>query len=124
MGWGGVCTAPPTLTRTRTHATTTPPSLQIAESDQLEEGVRTLAAEFLVTLCEAREKAPGMMRKLPQVCMPAAVEELCGRGGMEVGGGAGHDAHAAPGWLGGVVAAMGPLKTIYEGVMIMIMGLG
>jgi hypothetical protein len=29
--------------------------------------VRTLAAEFLVTLCEAREKAPGMMRKLPQV---------------------------------------------------------
>ncbi|KAI7835878.1 hypothetical protein COHA_010225 [Chlorella ohadii] len=40
--------------------------LQIAESDQLEEGVRCLAAEFLVTLCEAREKAPGMMRKLPQ----------------------------------------------------------
>lgn len=40
---------------------------QIAESDQLEEGVRCLAAEFLVTLCEAREKAPGMMRKLPQV---------------------------------------------------------
>ena len=29
--------------------------------------MRTLAAEFLVTLCEAREKAPGMMRKLPQV---------------------------------------------------------
>jgi hypothetical protein len=29
--------------------------------------VRSLAAELLVTLCEAREKAPGMMRKLPQV---------------------------------------------------------
>ncbi len=29
--------------------------------------MRCLAAEFLVTLCEAREKAPGMMRKLPQV---------------------------------------------------------
>ena len=43
--------------------------MQIAESDQLEEGVRCLAAEFLVTLCEAREKAPGMMRKLPQVCL-------------------------------------------------------
>ncbi|PSC74524.1 ARM repeat-containing [Micractinium conductrix] len=40
--------------------------LQIAETDSLDEGVRTLAAEFLVTLCEAREKAPGMMRKLPQ----------------------------------------------------------
>lgn len=40
--------------------------LQIAESESLDEGVRTLAAEFLVTLCEAREKAPGMMRKLPQ----------------------------------------------------------
>lgn len=40
--------------------------LQIAESDQVDDGVRTLAAEFLVTLCEAREKAPGMMRKLPQ----------------------------------------------------------
>jgi hypothetical protein len=41
--------------------------LQIAESESLDEGVRMLAAEFLVTLCEAREKAPGMMRKLPQV---------------------------------------------------------
>ncbi|KAL4855412.1 Importin-5 [Chlorella vulgaris] len=38
----------------------------IAESESLDEGVRMLAAEFLVTLCEAREKAPGMMRKLPQ----------------------------------------------------------
>lgn len=26
---------------------------------------RRLATEFLVTLCEARDKAPGMMRKLP-----------------------------------------------------------
>lgn len=40
--------------------------LQIAETDALDEGTRRLAAEFLVTLCEAREKAPGMMRKLPQ----------------------------------------------------------
>jgi hypothetical protein len=39
--------------------------LQIAETDSLDEGTRRLAAEFLVTLCEAREKAPGMMRKLP-----------------------------------------------------------
>ena len=41
--------------------------LQIAEADSLEEGTRQLATEFLVTLCEAREKAPGMMRKLPQI---------------------------------------------------------
>ncbi|KAK9810031.1 hypothetical protein WJX72_003666 [[Myrmecia] bisecta] len=40
--------------------------LQIAEADALEDSTRQLAAEFLVTLCEAREKAPGMMRKLPQ----------------------------------------------------------
>lgn len=40
--------------------------LQIAETDSLDAGTRRLAAEFLVTLCEAREKAPGMMRKLPQ----------------------------------------------------------
>ncbi|KAL6776649.1 IPB2 [Auxenochlorella protothecoides x Auxenochlorella symbiontica] len=41
--------------------------LQVAESDSLESGIRTLAVEFLVTLCEAREKAPGMMRRLPQL---------------------------------------------------------
>ncbi len=42
------------------------PPTQIAEAANLEDdGVRQLAAEFLVTLCEAREKAPGMMRKLP-----------------------------------------------------------
>ena len=39
--------------------------LQIAMADELEEATRQLAAEFLVLLCEAREKAPGMMRKVP-----------------------------------------------------------
>lgn len=38
---------------------------QIARAEQLEDATRQLAAEFLTTLCEAREKAPGMMRKLP-----------------------------------------------------------
>lgn len=42
------------------------PVLQVAQSSQFPEGIRQLAAEFLVCLCEAREKAPGMMRKLPQ----------------------------------------------------------
>ncbi|KAI7729184.1 hypothetical protein M8C21_025858, partial [Ambrosia artemisiifolia] len=40
--------------------------LQIAEAEGLEEGTRHLAIEFVVTLAEARERAPGMMRKLPQ----------------------------------------------------------
>ncbi|XP_010420796.1 PREDICTED: importin-5 [Camelina sativa] len=40
--------------------------LQIAEADSLEESTRHLAIEFLVTLAEARERAPGMVRKLPQ----------------------------------------------------------
>ena len=40
--------------------------MQVAQSSQFPEGIRQLAAEFLVCLCEAREKAPGMMRKLPQ----------------------------------------------------------
>lgn len=40
--------------------------LQIAEAEELEEGTRHLAVEFLITLAEARERAPGMMRKLPQ----------------------------------------------------------
>ena len=39
--------------------------LQIAEAPGLEPPTRQLAAEFVLTLCEAREKAPGMMRKLP-----------------------------------------------------------
>ncbi|CAI0440606.1 unnamed protein product [Linum tenue] len=40
--------------------------LQIAEAQSLEEGTRHLAIEFVITLAEARERAPGMMRKLPQ----------------------------------------------------------
>ncbi|KAI3697013.1 hypothetical protein L6452_29707 [Arctium lappa] len=40
--------------------------LQIAEAQTLEEGTRHLAIEFVITLAEARERAPGMMRKLPQ----------------------------------------------------------
>nr|GFA71929.1 importin-5 like [Tanacetum cinerariifolium] len=40
--------------------------LQIAEAGSLEEGTRHLAIEFVITLAEARERAPGMMRKLPQ----------------------------------------------------------
>jgi Importin repeat len=39
--------------------------LQIAGADALDDATRQLAAEFLITLCEARDKAPGMMRKLP-----------------------------------------------------------
>lgn len=41
--------------------------IKIAEAESLDDATRRLAAEFLVTLCEAREKAPGMMRKLPQL---------------------------------------------------------
>lgn len=40
--------------------------LQIAEADSLEEGTRHLAVEFVITLAEARERAPGMMRRIPQ----------------------------------------------------------
>ncbi|KAM7500304.1 hypothetical protein LguiA_024718 [Lonicera macranthoides] len=40
--------------------------LQIAEAESLEDGTRHLAVEFVITLAEARERAPGMMRKLPQ----------------------------------------------------------
>ena len=39
--------------------------LSIAEHEDLEDGTRTLATEFLVTLTEARDRAPGMMRKVP-----------------------------------------------------------
>jgi hypothetical protein len=39
--------------------------LSIAEHADLEDGTRTLATEFLVTLTEARDRAPGMMRKVP-----------------------------------------------------------
>ncbi|CAI7740685.1 unnamed protein product [Closterium sp. NIES-54] len=41
--------------------------LQIAESTQLEDATRHLAIEFLITLSEARERAPGMMRKVPHL---------------------------------------------------------
>ncbi|GJP49341.1 hypothetical protein CLOM_g8564 [Closterium sp. NIES-68] len=41
--------------------------LQIAESTQLEDATRHLAIEFLITLAEARERAPGMMRKVPHL---------------------------------------------------------
>ncbi|CAI9264984.1 unnamed protein product [Lactuca saligna] len=41
-------------------------AVHIAKVDTLEEGTRHLAIEFVITLAEAREKAPGMMRKLPQ----------------------------------------------------------
>ncbi|XP_076938844.1 uncharacterized protein LOC143607196 isoform X1 [Bidens hawaiensis] len=40
--------------------------LQVAEAESLEEGTRHLAIEFVITLAEARERAPGMMRQLPQ----------------------------------------------------------
>ncbi|CAK9182059.1 unnamed protein product, partial [Ilex paraguariensis] len=40
--------------------------LQIAGAESLEEGTRHLAIEFVVTLAEARERAPGMVRKMPQ----------------------------------------------------------
>ena len=40
--------------------------LTVTEAANLEASTRQLASEFLVTLTEAREKAPGMMRKLPQ----------------------------------------------------------
>ncbi|KAH7435426.1 hypothetical protein KP509_06G064500 [Ceratopteris richardii] len=39
--------------------------LQIAEAEGLEESTQHLAVEFLISLTEARERAPGMMRKLP-----------------------------------------------------------
>jgi hypothetical protein len=39
--------------------------LQIVESESLTDETRTMAVEFLITLVEARDKAPGMMRKLP-----------------------------------------------------------
>lgn len=41
--------------------------LHISESAQLEDATRHLAIEFLITLAEARERAPGMMRKVPHL---------------------------------------------------------
>ncbi|KAG4167661.1 hypothetical protein ERO13_A13G209350v2 [Gossypium hirsutum] len=40
--------------------------MQIAEAESLEERTLHLAIEFVVTFAEARERASGMMRKLPQ----------------------------------------------------------
>lgn len=40
--------------------------LQVAEANGLEEGTRHLAIEFVITLAEARDRAPGLMRKMPQ----------------------------------------------------------
>ncbi|XP_073141083.1 uncharacterized protein [Henckelia pumila] len=40
--------------------------LQVAEAKSLEEGTRHLAIEFVITLAEARDRAPGLMRKMPQ----------------------------------------------------------
>ncbi|GHP09304.1 hypothetical protein PPROV_000804100 [Pycnococcus provasolii] len=37
----------------------------LARTEQLESATRQLAMEFLVTLAESRDKAPGMIRKLP-----------------------------------------------------------
>ena len=39
--------------------------LAIVESGDFDDDIRQLASEFLLTLAEAREAAPGMMRKLP-----------------------------------------------------------
>ena len=39
--------------------------LSVVETQDLMSDTRQLASEFLITLAEAREKAPGMMRKLP-----------------------------------------------------------
>ena len=49
--------------------------LHIAEADTLDPPTRQLAAELVLTLCEAREKAPGMMRRLPAVL--ARLFQLC-----------------------------------------------
>lgn len=38
--------------------------LQIANADSLDPPTRTLAVEFMVTLCEARDRAPGMVSVL------------------------------------------------------------
>jgi hypothetical protein len=40
--------------------------VQVAEAENLEDATRISAVEFLLTLAEAREKAPGMLRKAPQ----------------------------------------------------------
>ena len=39
--------------------------LQVASAEPLDAATRQLAAELVLTLCEAKARAPGMMRKLP-----------------------------------------------------------
>eukprot|EP00959_Pyramimonas_sp_CCMP1952_P069269 1445620-Pyramimonas_sp.AAC.2 len=39
--------------------------VMVAEADHLDDSTRNYAVEFLLTLAEAREKAPGMLRKCP-----------------------------------------------------------
>ncbi|PHT33261.1 hypothetical protein BC332_34947 [Capsicum chinense] len=39
--------------------------IEIAETKSLEEEIRILAVEFMLTLVEAKEKVPGMMKKVP-----------------------------------------------------------
>ena len=50
--------------------------MTVATHDDLEDGTRHLACEFLVTLTEARDRAPGMMRKLPDF-VPRLFNCLC-----------------------------------------------
>ncbi|GLI67663.1 hypothetical protein VaNZ11_011915 [Volvox africanus] len=41
--------------------------MRVAGANNLDANTRQLAVEFLVTLCEAREQSPGMMRKVPNL---------------------------------------------------------
>ncbi|KAH6556139.1 hypothetical protein KP509_1Z202200 [Ceratopteris richardii] len=64
--------------------------LQIVEAEGLEESTQCLAVEFRISLTEARERAPGMMRKLPHMkqladyIVPALVDSLRKEPDMEV----------------------------------------
>lgn len=40
--------------------------LKIAGAESVDEGTKHLAVELVITLAEARERASGMIRKLPQ----------------------------------------------------------
>ena len=69
------CSSPPALDAANSLRKATPLSLLQAvkraraglAAQKLEDDTRQLAAEFLVTLAEAREQAPGMMRRLPDL---------------------------------------------------------
>ncbi|OIS95861.1 hypothetical protein A4A49_14219 [Nicotiana attenuata] len=39
--------------------------IEIAEAENVQDGMRKLAVEFLITMVKAKERAPGMMKKLP-----------------------------------------------------------